>query len=36
MLKTMEREWASDRKFFIYVLIYSNKLAYLELMTVLV
>ena len=32
----MEREGARDRKFFIYVLIYPNKLAYLELITILV
>ena len=36
MLKTMARKWAGDREFFIYLLIYSNKLAYLQLITVLV
>ena len=29
----MAREGTGDRKFFIYSLIYSNKLAYLQLIT---
>ena len=33
--KTMAREGAGDHKFLIYLLIYSNRLAYLELITVL-
>ena len=36
MQKTMAREGTEDREFFIYLLIYSNKLAYLQLITVLV
>ena len=36
MQKTMAREGTEDREFFIYSLIYSNKLAYLQLITVLV
>ena len=36
MLKTREREGTKDRKFLIYLLIDSNKLAYLQLLTVLV
>ena len=32
----MTREGAGDREFLIYLLIYSNKLAYLQLITVLV
>ena len=32
----MVRAVAGDRKFFIYSLIYSNKLVYLQLMSVLV
>ena len=31
----MAGEGAKDREFFIYLLIYSNKLAYLQLITVL-
>ena len=31
----MEREWAGDCQFLIYLLIYSSKLAYLQLITVL-
>ena len=34
--KAMGREGARDGKFFIYLLIYSNKLVYLQLITVLV
>ena len=30
MEKTMTREGAGDREFFIYLLIYSNKLAYFQ------
>ena len=36
MEKTMTREGAGDREFLIYLLIYSNKLAYLQLVTGLV
>ena len=36
MQKTMAREGTEDREFLIYSLIYSNKLAYLQLITVLV
>ena len=36
MKKTIVREGADDRKFLIYLLIYSNELAYLQLITVLV
>ena len=36
MKKTMTREGAWDREFLIYSLIYSNELAYLQLITVLV
>ena len=32
----MAREGAGDREILIYLLIYSNKLAYLQLVTVLV
>ena len=32
----MAREGAGDHEFFIYLFIYSNKLAYLQLVTVLV
>ena len=32
----MAREGAKDRDFLIYLLIYSNKLAYFKLITVLV
>ena len=32
----MAGEMAADREFLIYLLIYSNKLAYLQLITVLV
>ena len=32
----MTREGAGNREFLIYLLIYSNKLAYLQLITVLV
>ena len=32
----MARKGAGDRKYLIYLLIYSNKLSYLQLMTVLV
>ena len=32
----MTREGAEDRKFFIYLLIYSNELAHLQLVTGLV
>ena len=32
----MAREGSGDREFLIYLLIYSNKLAYLQLITVLV
>ena len=34
--KTMAREGVGDRKILIYLLIYSNKLAYLQLITVFV
>ena len=33
MEKTMTREGAGDREFLIYLLIYSNKLVYLQLVT---
>ena len=36
MSKTMAREGAGYREFFIYLLIYSNDLAYLQIITVLV
>ena len=36
MYKTIAREVAGDRGFLISLLIYSNKLAYLQLITVLV
>ena len=36
MQRTMAREGTEDREFLIYSLIYSNKLAYLQLITVLV
>ena len=36
MKKTRTREGAWDREFLIYSLIYSNELAYLQLITVLV
>ena len=36
MKKTMAREGAWDREFLIYSMVYSNKLAYLQLITVLV
>ena len=36
MQKTMAREGTEDREFFIYSLIYSNKLAYLQLIKVLI
>ena len=36
MSKSMAREEAGDSGFFIYSLIYSNKLAYLQVITVLV
>ena len=36
MQKTMAREGTEDREFLIYSLIYSNKLAYLQLITVLI
>ena len=36
MEKTMVSEGAVNRQVFIYLLIYSNKLAYLQLITVLV
>ena len=32
----MAREGAGDHEFLIYLLIYSNKLAYLQLITVLI
>ena len=35
MLKTMASEGTRDREFLIYSIIYSNKLAYLQLITVL-
>ena len=35
MLKTMASEGTGDREFLIYSIIYSNKLAYLQLITVL-
>ena len=34
--KTMAREGAAENYFLIYLMIYSNKLAYLQLITVLV
>ena len=36
MYKTMAHEGAGDRKRLIYLLIYSNKLTHLQLITVLV
>ena len=36
MQKTMAREGGGDCRLLIYLLIYSNKLAYLQLITVLV
>ena len=36
MSKTVAREGAGGREFLIYLLIYLNKLAYLQLITVLV
>ena len=36
MSKTMTREGARDRQFLIYLLIYSNKLALLQLIAVFV
>ena len=36
MKKTIAREGTGNREFFIYLLIYSNKLGYLQVVTVLV
>ena len=36
MSNTIARKGAGDREFLIYLLIYSNKLAYLQLITILV
>ena len=36
MEKTLADERAKDREFFIYLLVYSNKLAYLQLIRALV
>ena len=36
MQKTMARERAGDREHLIYLLAYSNKLAYLQLTTIFV
>ena len=36
MSKTIARKGAGDRETLIYLLIYSNKLAYLQLITVFV